>query len=158
MKFVPAFRAKGAKLFPNTLWGVLTAQGSVSSRGDLVEHVGKPLREGRHLVALVGDEVDLLRARCDRVRALPQHVAADLDARERHGPVGVGRVDDLELEIPVGRQILECALEVERLERAVRVLGSRSAAPPGAMLSQSPSIACFDLRDVCFHAACPSVG
>jgi len=45
----------------------------------------------------------------------------DPDPRERHGAEGVGRVDDLELE-PIGRLIFESALEIERLERAVRVL------------------------------------
>ena len=55
------------------------------------------------------------------MRALPQHVPTDLDPPERHGTGGGGRVDDLKLE-SIGRQIFEGALEVERLERAVRVL------------------------------------
>src|SRR5882757_8975562 len=96
------------------------------------------------------------------MRALPQHVPADLDACERHGTVGVGRVDDLELE-PVGRQVSEGALEVERLERAVGILACarphlRSDALPvsaglrnagrikvaiGPCLSGRPSLHCY---------------
>src|SRR6202030_1321650 len=94
----------------------------VSCRRDLVEYVDKSLRKGSYLVSLISNEVDLLRARRDRMRALPQHVPADSDPRQRHGTVGVGRVDDLELE-PIGLKIFESALEIERLERAVRVLG-----------------------------------
>jgi len=52
---------------------------------------------------------------------LPRHMPTDFDARERHSTVRVSRIDDLELE-PIRRQIFEGALEVERLERAVRVL------------------------------------
>jgi hypothetical protein len=66
-------------------------------------------------------------------------VPADPDPRERHGTVGVGRVDDLELE-SIGRLIFESALQIERLERAIRVLLGRIS---GAMLSQFPSIASF---------------
>ena len=123
------------------LWGELTAQGAYPADGDLVEYVGKSLRERSYLVALIGNEVDLLRARRDRMRALPQHVPADLDPRQRHGAVGVGRVDDLEFE-PIGRQIFEGALEIERLERAVGVLVALGRIS-GAMLSQFPSIACL---------------
>ena len=83
------------------------------------------------------------------MRSPPQHVPADLDPRERHGPVGVGRVDDIELET-VGRQIFEGSLEIEGLERTVRVLARpyfRSNALP--VSEQRP----LDLRDACFHAA-----
>ena len=121
MKFVPSLRPNGTKALSEYALGRVDRPGRVSGRRDLVEHVGKSLREGSYLVALIGNEVDLLRARSDRMRALPQHVPADLDPRERHGTVGVGRVDDLELE-SIGRQIFESALEIERLERAVRVL------------------------------------
>src|SRR6266699_2595548 len=85
------------------------------------------------------------------MRALPQHVPTDLDPRERHGTGGVGRVDDLKLE-SIGRQIFEGALEVERLERAVRVLARpylRSVALPVSE-HRFP-----DFRYVWFHAACP---
>src|SRR5580704_13720780 len=67
----------------------------VSCRRDLVEYVGKSLRKGSYLVSLISNEVDLLRARRDRMRALPQQVPADLDPRERRGTVGVSRVDNL---------------------------------------------------------------
>src|SRR5436190_1161609 len=76
---------------------------------------------GAVLLRIKPAAVDIPRARSDGVSALPQHVAANLDPRERHGPVRVGRVDDLELE-SIGWQIFECALEVERFERAVCVL------------------------------------
>src|SRR6185312_2127911 len=62
----------------------------VSCRSDLVEHIGKSRRKRSDLVALIGNEVDLLSAWSNRVGALPEHVAADLDVRERHGTVGVG--------------------------------------------------------------------
>ena len=82
--------------------------------------------------------------------ALPQHVPADLDPRERHGTKGVGRVDDLELE-PIGRLIFEGALEIERLERAVRVLARPHLRRDALPVSEHRLL---DLRYVCFHAAC----
>jgi len=82
--------------------------------------------------------------------ALPQHVPADPDPRQRHRAVGVGRVDDFELEA-VGRQIFESALEVERLERSVRVLARPDLGRDALPVSEHCS---FDLRDVCFHIAC----
>src|SRR6476620_5403007 len=125
----------------------------VSRRCDLVEYINKSLREGSYLVGLVSNEVDLLRARSDRMRALPQHMPADLDPRKRHGTVGVGRVDDLELK-PVGRQVFESALEVERFERAVCIL---ACARPHLRSDALPvsEHRLLDLRDVWFHAACP---
>jgi hypothetical protein len=44
----------------------------VSGRRDLVEDVSKSLRERGYLVGFISDEVDLLRARSDRMGALPQ--------------------------------------------------------------------------------------
>ena len=85
------------------------------------------------------------------MRALPQHVPADLDPRQRHGAVGVGRVDDLELE-PIGRLIFEGALEIERLERAVRVLARPHLRSDALPVSEHRLL---DFRYVCFHAACP---
>src|SRR5260370_8400749 len=84
------------------------------------------MRERSYLVDLIGNEVHLLRAWSDRMRAPPKHVPANLDPRERHCTIGVGRVDDLELK-SIRWQILESALEVERLERAICVL---SRPPP----------------------------
>ena len=98
MKFVPFFQTEGDEALSEYALRRVDHPGSVSGRCDLIEHIGKTLREGSDLVALIGNEVDLLRSRSDRVCASPQHVAANLDPRERHSPVGVGRVDDLQLE------------------------------------------------------------
>jgi len=82
--------------------------------------------------------------------ALPQHVPTDLDPRQRHGTVGVGRVDDIELE-PVGRQIFEGALEIERLERAVRILARPYLRRDALPVSEQHLL---DLRNIGFHGAC----
>jgi hypothetical protein len=113
------------------------------------EDISKSLREGSYLVVFISNEVDFLRAGCDRMGPTPQHVPADLDPRERHRTVGVGRVDDLKLET-IGWLIFESALEIEGLERTVWVLARpylRSDALP------VPEHLLFDLRHICFHAA-----
>src|SRR5438105_4079104 len=107
--------AEGDKRLAEDALGRIDSPRSVSRRGDLIEHVGKSLRERSDLVAFIGNKIDLLRAGSDRVGALPKHVPDDPDARERHGSVGIGGVDDIELE-PVGRQIIESAREIERLQ------------------------------------------
>ena len=122
------------------LWGRVDGPWRVSGQGgDLVEHIGKSRRERSDLVCFFSNEIDLLRARSDRVRALPQHVPADFDPRQRHGAVGVGRVDDLELE-PIGWLIFESTLKIE-LARVNRGPGSSLGRISGAMLSQLPSMA-----------------
>ncbi len=68
----------------------LTAQGGVFRGRDLVEDVGEALRKRRYLVGLIGDEVDLLGGRRNRMRTTPQHVPADPDPHQRHGTIGVG--------------------------------------------------------------------
>src|SRR5450755_76110 len=123
----------------------------VSGRRDLVEYVGKPLNERSYLVGLISNEVDLLRPRCDRMGALPLHVPADLDPRERHGTIGVGRVDDLKFE-PIERQIFESALEIERLERAVRVLARPYLRSDALPVSEHRLL---DLGYIQFHVVCP---
>src|SRR6202007_2027057 len=123
----------------------------VSGRRDLVEDVGKSLRERSYLVGFISNEVDLLRARSDRMRALPQHVPTNLDPRERHGAVGVRRVDDLDLE-PIGWLIFESALEIERLERTVRVLARPYLRSDALPVSEHRLL---DFHYVQFHPACP---
>src|ERR1700751_2394982 len=108
-------QAEWSEAFSEDALGRIDGPRSVSNGCDLVEHVDKDLRKRSDLVALIGNEVDFLRARRNWVRALPEHVPADPDTRERRGPVGVGRVGDLELEA-VGWLILESTLEIERLE------------------------------------------
>ncbi len=109
--------------------------------------------EWSYLVGLISNEIDLLRARSDRMGALPQHVPADFDARQRHGTVRIGRVDDLKLE-PIGRQVFESALEIERLERAVCVL-ARTRPYLGSDALPVSEHRLLDFRYVCFHGACP---
>ena len=53
--------------------------------------MASPLSGSRSTVrALVGNEVDFLRSRSDRVRLAPEHVTTDLDPRERRGTIAVG--------------------------------------------------------------------
>jgi len=151
MKFVPSFRPKGTNVFPKMLWEALSDHGLYPAAATLLRTSGKPLHERCYLIGFIGNEIDLLRARRNRVRALPEHVSADFDARERHGTVGIGGVDDLELE-PVGRQIFECALEIERLERAVRVLARPYLGGDALPVSEQRLL---EFRYVCFHATCP---
>ena len=96
------------------------------------------------------------------MRTPPQHMAANPDPRERHGAVGIGRVDDLELET-VGGEIFEGPLEIERLERAIGVfaaLGRTSGASfpsrratPASILSH-PVPCCLPLP-ACWRIAQP---
>ena len=46
MKFAPAFSAKGAKFFPNMLWGELTAQGAYPAEATLFSTSAKPCASG----------------------------------------------------------------------------------------------------------------
>src|SRR6266851_1747991 len=46
MKFVPAFRANGTKLFPNTLWGVFTTQALYPSEATLLRTSANPCTRG----------------------------------------------------------------------------------------------------------------
>src|SRR5258708_17944034 len=112
--------------------------------------MGNPWREWSSLVALISDEVAFLAPGSDRGGSLPKHVPADLDPRERHGAIRVGRVDDLELE-PIERLIFESAFEIEGLERAVRILARPHLRSNALPVSEHRLL---DLRDVCFHAAC----
>src|SRR5258707_5129787 len=101
----------------------------------------------------MGNEVHLLRAGSDRMRAPQKHVPANLDPRERHCTIGVGRVDDLELK-SIRWQILESALEVERLERAICVL-ARARPHLGSDALPLSQHRLSDFHYVCFPDACP---
>src|SRR6266478_2279387 len=147
----PFLESEGSEGLSEYALGRVDRPGGISCRRDFVEDVGKPLRERSYLVALISNEVDLLRARSNRMGALPQHVPADLDPRQRRGTVRVGRVDDLEFE-SIGRQVSESALEMERLERAVQILARPHLRSDALPVSEQRFP---DFRYICFHGACP---
>src|SRR6202011_4735834 len=70
----------------------------VAGRGDLAQDVGVALQQGAYLVSLVGDEVDLLCARGDRMLAAPDNVAPDGGPGEGHLGIRIRRVNDCQLE------------------------------------------------------------
>src|SRR5271163_4837445 len=98
MKFVPSLRSKGAKASPNMLCGELAAHGAYPADATLFRASANPCARGGYLIGLISNAVDLLYARSDRMGALPLDVPADLDPRERHSTIGIGRVDDIQLE------------------------------------------------------------
>ena len=69
---------KGREILAENALGRVDGPRRVPGRGDLVQHIGKSLRQRRNFVGFVRNEIDLLRARSNRMRALPQHVPADL--------------------------------------------------------------------------------
>src|ERR1700736_4820086 len=56
----PFFQGEGSEALSEYALRRVDRPRSVSSRRDLIEHIGKPLREGSYLVALVGNEVHFL--------------------------------------------------------------------------------------------------
>src|SRR5438045_4432014 len=67
------FQSERNKALPEYALRRVDGPRTISIRRNLVEHAGKALGEGSDLVALIGNEVDLLRAGSDRMRAVQQH-------------------------------------------------------------------------------------
>jgi hypothetical protein len=104
-KFDPSLRPNGAKVFRKMLWGAPTAHVAYTAVATLFSTSANPWANGSPRSSRQRRS-DLLRSRRDRMRALPDHMAADLDPRERQRSVRVRRVDDFKLEA-VGWQKFE---------------------------------------------------
>ncbi|HEX3850861.1 MAG TPA: hypothetical protein VHW01_07825 [Polyangiaceae bacterium] len=70
----------------------------VAVRCHLVEQIDEGLNQRCHRVVFVCDEIDLLRARRDRMFAAPKDVPDDVDSRERNFADWIGVVRDGQLE------------------------------------------------------------